>query len=160
MKLRQIASHHYTVLAVLDPVEGDSVLAILRDAERFHRRLFEQMTAALYRYTPTSGPPFVEQFEKKRHGTVTAKRLDIGISEFVALNEEPSRRQRAKQSEDERRTGIRVFFFEYGRDVVCTNACYKISPTPPGAISAALRIRDDFHAAVVAGEYPEILEED
>lgn len=115
------------------------MLAILRDAERFHRRLFEQMAAALYQYTPTFGPPFAE----KRHGVARAKRIDAGISEFIARNEEPSRRRRARQPEDERNIGLRVFFFEYGPNIVCTNACYKTTVTPPGAVSAALRIRND-----------------
>jgi hypothetical protein len=148
MKLRQIASHHYTVLAVLDPVAGDAVLAVLRDAKRFYSRLFEQIMAALKEYTPIYGPPFAE----KRHGIARAKRLDEGLSELIARNQESSRRRRGKQTDDEKNVGIRVFFFEYGRDVICTNACYKTSPTPPDAIPAALRIRSEFFAAMASGD--------
>lgn len=130
-------------------------MAILRDAERFHRRLFEQLMAVLLRHAPTFGPPFAEE----RHGVARAKRLAQGISELIARNEEPSRRQRRKQPANERTLGLRIFFFEYGRDIVCTNACYKTSRTPPGALAAALRIRDDYLAAVASGKI-EILEGD
>jgi hypothetical protein len=84
MKLRQLASHHYIVLVVLDPIVGDAVLSMLKDSKRFYIRLFEQITAALTDYTPTYGPPFAE----KRNGVARAKRLTEGISEFIALNRE------------------------------------------------------------------------
>ena len=149
MKLQQIASHDYRVLAVLDPVEGHSVLEILDDASRHYPLLFEQMVAALYRHTPTFGPPYAE----KRDGVAKAKGLDRGISEFTARNWALTRRQRKKQSAAERDMGLRVFFFEYGNTIVCTNACYKTSKTPPDALPAALRICAD----LLAGERPEIL---
>lgn len=107
MKLRQIASHHYTVLAVLDPVAGDAVLATLRDARQFYPRLFAQIAAALRSHTPTYGPPFAE----KRYGVARAKKLDLGLSELIAQNQESTRRRRSKQPEDEKRVGLRVFFF-------------------------------------------------
>jgi len=155
MKLRQIASHHYTVLAVLDPVAGNAVLATLGDAKRFHTSLFEQIMAALKDYTPTYGPPFAEN----RRGVARAKRLYEGLSEFIAQNQSSSRRRRGRQTEDEKSLGLRVFFFEYGRHVICTNACYKTSPTPPEAIPAALRIRTDYFDALASGDV-QILEED
>ena len=156
MTLRQIGSHHFRVLAMLQPAAGESVEAVLSDAKRFHGRLFEQMAAALKEYTPTYGPPYAE----RRYGVARAKRLDVGISELVALNQEPSRRQRAKQTRDEKSLGLRVFFFEYGHDVICTNACYKTSPTPLGAIPAALQIRQAYLDFLASGRVPTILEGD
>lgn len=99
-------------------------------------------------------PPFAE----RGHGVVRAKRLDAGISEFIALNREPSRRQRAKQSKDEKNLGLRVFFFEYGHDIICTNACYKTSPTPPGAMTAALHAREAYLDYLASGKVPTIVE--
>jgi hypothetical protein len=154
MKLRQIASHHYTVLAVLEPVAGEAVLAILMDAKRFHIGLFEQITAALRGYTPTYGPPFAET----RHGVAKAKRLYEGLSEFTVRNQLSSRRRRGRQPKDEKNLGLRVFFFEHGRNVICTNACYKTSPTPPEAIPAALHVRADYFASLASGVV-QILEE-
>ncbi len=139
---------------MLQPVAGESVEAVFRDAKKFHYRLFEQMIAALKEYTPTYGPPFAE----RGYGIVRAKRLDAGISELIALNQEPSRRQRAKQPKDEKNLGLRVFFFEYGRDIICTNACYKTSPTPPDAIPAALQLREAYLDYLASGRVVTILE--
>lgn len=148
MILRQIQAHRFRVLAVNDPVEGEEVLAVLHDAKRFHPRLFLQMTAALREYAPTYGPPFSES----RYGAASAKRLYDGLSEFTAQNQEFSRRARARQARDEKNLGLRVFFFEYGRDIICTNACYKTQPTPEGAIPAAFRVRESYFAASASGD--------
>jgi hypothetical protein len=156
MKLRQIASHNFRVLAVLDPVAGDSVLSILNDANRHHELLFTQIMASLGQHTPTYGPPFTEG----RRGVANAKWLYGGLAEFVAQNEETSRRRRREHPEGDRNLGLRVFFFFYGSDIICTNVCYKVAPTPAGAISAALRIRDEYLAARAAGDEIPIQEED
>jgi hypothetical protein len=148
MILRQIQAHRFRVLAVRDPVEGDEVLAVLNDAKKFHERLFLQMTAALREHAPTYGPPFSET----RYGVASAKRLYDGLSEFTAQNQEPSRRERARQARDEKNLGLRVFFFEYGRDIICTNACYKTQPTPEGAIPAAFQVRETYFIALAGGD--------
>jgi len=150
MILRQIQAHHYRVLAVRDPVEGESVLAVLNDAKRFHPRLFEQITAALREHAPTYGPPFAED----RTGVARAKRLYGGIAEFIAQNRDMSRGARAQQSRDEKRLGLRVFFFEYGRDIICTNACYKTHPTPEGALDACFRVRASYLNYLAGGKVP------
>jgi hypothetical protein len=152
MKLRQIASHNFRVLAMLEPVAGESVLAVLNDARRFHGRLYIQMTAALRGHTPVFGPPW----EETGHGVAKAKRLFDGISEFIARNQEASRRQRARQSRDEKNLGLRIFFFEYGRDVICTNACYKTQMTPEEAVPAAFLARDTYFAYLATGNQPRI----
>ena len=156
MTLRQIASHHYRVLVVIQPVAGESVEAILRDAKRFYPLLFEQMAAALREHTPTFGPPFAEE----RVGVASAKYLDGGISELIALNRAASRRKGAKQSKEERRLGLRVFFFQHGKDVICTNACYKTSPTPPDTLPAAMQIRSEYLDYLASGRTPTIIEGD
>lgn len=156
MKLRQIQAHHFRVLVMLEPVAGDSVLDVLADAKRFHYRLFESMTVALRDYTPVYGPPFRET---RLYGAPKAKRLYEGISEFIAENREAKRRDRAKQPKEEKNIGLRVFFFEYGRDVICTNACYKTSMTPEGAIPSAFRVRDSYLDYLANRNVPEIIEE-
>jgi hypothetical protein len=150
MILRQIASHDFRVLAMLNPVAGDSVLAILRDAKRFHNRLFEQMTAALREYTPVKGPPWGETIS----GVASAKQLYDGMSEFIAHNREVSRRKRARQSKDEKTLGLRIFFFEYGQDVICTNGCYKTTTTPEEALPSAFRVRQSYFDYLATGNIP------
>lgn len=152
MTLRQIASHDFRVLAMLNPVAGDSVLAILLDTKRFHGRLFEQMTAALREYTPVKGPPWDETI----NGVARAKQLYDGMSEFIAHNREVSRRKRARQSEDEKALGLRIFFFEYGRDVICTNGCYKTTTTPAEALPAAFRVRQSYFDYLATGRIPTV----
>lgn len=151
MILRQIASHNFRVLAMLNPVAGDSVLAVLKDAKRFHGRLFEQMTAALREHTPVYGPPFDETH---RYGVAGAKRLYDGMSEFFAQNREVSRRKRARQSKDEKGLGLRIFFFEYGRDVICTNGCYKTMATPEESLPSAFRVRQSYFDYLATGNIP------
>lgn len=156
MTLRQIASHDFRILLMRRPVAGEAVEAVLEDAKRHHPRLFVQMIAALKEYTPVNGPPYAEE----RYGVVRAKRLDVGVSEFIALNQEVSRRKRAKQPQEEKMLGLRVFFFQYGYNIICTNACYKTSPTPPDAIPAALRVQQAYLNLIAKGSVPTILEGD
>ena len=147
MILWQIQARAFRVLAVRNPVEGEDVGAVLRDAKKFHERLFLQMAAVLREHTPVYGPPF----SAAQHGVASAKKLFDGLSEFAAQNQEATRRARARQAKDEKALGLRIFFFEYGNDIVCTNACYKIQPTPEGAIRAAFRVRQSYFDALASG---------
>jgi hypothetical protein len=154
MNLRQIQAGDFPVLAVLEPVAGDSVLAVLTDARRFYPRLYERMMAALVGHTPTYGPPWSDE---PLDGVAWAKRLYDGMSEFVALNREASRRKRARQPKDEREVGVRIFFFQYGNDVICTNGCYKTQATPGHALPSAFLVRQSYFDYLKSGRTPKII---
>jgi len=135
MELRRIKVLHYEVVAVDDPVEGESVRSILAAVEQLHPRIHLRAMTLLARQVPTEGPPFLDE------GFVRAKELYDGISEFIVLNCANRRRERARQTREEKNLGLRIFFFQYGKTVVCTNACLKTSRTPPDAIPAAIANR-------------------
>jgi len=150
MILRQIQEHNHRVLVVHKPVAGESVESLLITARRHYSRLFERIMVALAEHTPVSGPPW----DVKGDGVASAKELYDGLSEFVAHNREAARRKRARQSEDEKRLGLRIFFFEYGKDVICTNGCLKTTVTPEDALPAAFLVRQSYLDYLKSGHEP------
>jgi hypothetical protein len=137
MRLREIARHRYVVLAVREPADGISVLPLLEDAKRWHPDLYNQMMTMLTKRAPTFDPPL----GKAAPGIAGEKELVEGLFEFIALGSAKARRQRARQTSEERNLGLRLFFFRYGKLIICTNGCYKTAVTPDEAIPAALTIK-------------------
>ena len=147
MRLREIASHRSVILVVLQPSEGEPVLDLLAHARTHHKELFDQMFALLTKTVPATDSPL----DPATPGCPGEKWLLDGLSEFVVLGGDQRRRRRAKQAKEDRDLGLRVFFFRYGKMVVCTSGCYKRSTTPEGAVQAALAVRSACLEALQGG---------
>jgi hypothetical protein len=126
MTLREIASWRYSICAVCDDSGRCQVEEFLLESRRAYPKAVRDMTSTLRDYAPQHGPPF-EVDER-------AKRLRDDICELKAWQGIRKRKRTV-------RMGLRIFFFEDQKTIVCTTGFLKPSVTPEGELDEAVRLR-------------------
>lgn len=134
--LHLAAGRKHVVWAICDESGGCQVLEMLMKAAAEHADLAEDMMALLLEEVPDAGPPLGDSRKAKRlyRDFLYELKADKGSGRGGRL-------------------GLRVaFFFDGPTVVVCTNAFYKSSSTPPDQHKAALDARLTYFEAKERGE--------